>query len=75
MSLFLPTPGFKGKTFNLSWFSAGETLISASAVPLCGSTTKEQKQTTATTKCASDLMCDRNAFKHKHLIITVAPAR
>ena len=71
MSIFRPTLSFKGKTFNLSGFSAKETLISASAVPTAG---QEQKQTT-TTKCTSDLKCDRNAVKHKHLIITVVPVR
>ena len=32
---------------------------------------KQQKQQ----NFASDLMCCRNVFKHKHLVITVAPAR
>ena len=43
-------------------------------VPHRGSTTKEQKQIAEQQKCRSDLMCDRNVFKHKHLIFTVFPS-
>ena len=74
MSIFWPAPGFNGKTSYLSGFSTEKTLISASAVSHCWSTTKEQKQKNNNKNFASDLMCDRSVFKHKHLIITVAPA-